>query len=390
MQTRPPSILILNRVFPPYSGATGRMACDLALHFRKQGHHVTVVSSAPEPKMDTAKNLSVIRVQGDKMPQGAVQYFRILKRMYKAAVRLQRHDFVISMTDPPLLARYGHKVARKMGAKHIHWAQDVYPDLFPIIEKPLGKFAYNYIEGKTHHALKAAHGIVAIGKCMAKCMTHKSIPRRTMHVIENWPEADLMGGDQEVESSLFKDDAQKFRVLYAGNIGLAHDFTAIMKVAAYCQKKHPEIEFVFVGKGRGLDALARTKAQAGLDNVRFLPPQPQKSVKGMMQAGDVHLVTMKERAAGLMVPCKFYSSCAVGRPVIYIGPEASDIHSMINHHQCGVSLRNNDHQGLARAILDYRRDGEKWFAACQAAKTVVQGAPANRFKQWDDLIASFA
>jgi colanic acid biosynthesis glycosyl transferase WcaI len=388
MQTRPPSILILNRTFPPYFGATGRMACDLALHLRKQGHQVTIVTTAPQAKTDTAKNLTVIRVEGDKKSNSGFQYYRILKRMARAAKKLPNHDIVISMTDPPLLAHYGHKIAQKMRAKHIHWAQDIYPELFPVLGKRLSKFTYGYIEGKMHNAMKCANAIVTIGKCMAKSLTYKSIPRRTMHVIENWPERELMVDTNTMPSTLFKDDGQKFRVLYSGTIGLAHDFDAVIKAAIFCQKHHPEIEFVFVGKGSGLPALAQAKAKNGLDNVRFLPPQPPKAVKAMMQAGDVHLITMQSGAAGLLVPSKFYSSSIIGRPVLFVGPEHCDLHEKITATKCGSSVRNNDAKGLVQAILSYRNDGNKWNTDCATITTITENAPTQNLKQWDDLIAS--
>lgn len=388
MQKRPPSILILNRTFPPYFGATGRMACDLSLHLRKQGHQVTVITTAPNAKKDNAKNLTVIRVEGDKKPTSALQYYRVLKRMARAAKKLPKHDIVISMTDPPLLAHYAHKIARKMGAKHIHWAQDIYPELFPVLNKPMSSFAYGYIEGKMHNAMKSAHAVVTIGKCMAKSLTHKSISRRTMHVIENWPERELLHNNEETPSSLFKDDGEKFRVLYAGTIGLAHDFDSVVQAAVYCQKHHPEIEFVFVGKGGGLAQLAQAKSYNALDNVRFLPPQPPKHVKSMMQAGDVHLITMKEAASGLLLPSKFYSSCAVGRPVIFIGPQTCDLHDHITKHQCGASIRNNDAKALIQAILTYRNDGQIWHNHCLNISTIINDTPHKNLKQWDDLIAS--
>jgi colanic acid biosynthesis glycosyl transferase WcaI len=364
------------------------MACDLALHLRKKGHQVTIVTTAPQAKTDTARNLNVIRVEGDKKPTSSFQYYRILKRMARAAKKLPRHDIVISMTDPPLLAHYGQKIARKMKARHIHWAQDIYPDLFPVIGSSLSKFAYGYIEGKMHHAMKSADAVVTIGKCMAKSLTHQSIPRRIMHVIENWPERDLLSNDEVVPSTLFKDDGEKFRVLYAGTIGLAHDFDSVIKAATYCQKTHPEIEFVFIGGGGGLPALAQMRAANGLENIRFLPPQPQKAVKAMMQAGDVHLITMKDAAAGLLLPSKFYSSCAVGRPILFIGPDTCDLHDKIIKSKCGASIRNMDAKGLTKAILEYRNDGQKWNDDCSNASAIVSDAPYTNLKQWDDLIAS--
>lgn len=385
-----PSILILNRVFPPQFGATGRMACDLALYLRKQGYVITVVTTAEQPTVDTARSLKVVRVLGEKHPEGGWAYYRILKRMKKAAMKLPRHDIVISLTDPPLLAHIGHQVAKKMRAKHIHWAHDLYPDLLPVMGVRYPQFVYRHIEKRMRKAMKAATAIVAISKCMASYMTYQSIDRRRLHTIENWPEGTLLKEDDNTQAmDLFKGE-EKFRILYSGTIGLAHDFDAVLKAANYLQKNNPEIEFVFVGRGRGVEELSRKKQQAGLDNMRFLPPQPAKNLKAMMEAGDVHLVTMKKNALGKLFPCKFYAACAASRPVIFVGPKGCDIDTKIKMSGCGASVRNEDAKALTQAILAYRYDGNAWYRAGAAAGRLVaeNGGAQKSLKAWEDLIES--
>lgn len=388
------SILILNRVFPPHFGATGRIACDLALYLRRKGHAVTIVTTAEQPAVDTARNLKVVRVRGEREPEGGWAYYRILKRMKKAAMKQPRHNIVISMTDPPLLADIGHKVARHMKARHIHWAQDIYPDLLPVLEVDYPNFIYKKMMNKMRRAVKSAAGVVVISKCMASYLAHHSIDRRRLHTIENWPETILLGEDEEGAQAveLFQNGDEKFRILYAGTIGLAHDFDAVLKAAKYLQKSNPEIEFVFAGRGRGLDRLSRKKAQAGLDNIRFLPPQPAKNIRAMMAAGDIHLVTMKAGALGKLFPCKFYSACAAARPVIFVGPKDCDIHRKIKDSGCGASIRNEDAKGLVQAILAYRYDGNAWYKAGMAAQAMAdeKGSVQNSLRAWEDLIASLA
>ena len=99
--SNPKSILIINRVFPPTFGATGRVACDLVLHLRKVGHKITVLTTASTYKHDKAKNLDVIRLEANPKPEGIMDYLSIARAMKKKAKKLPRHDIVISMTDPP-------------------------------------------------------------------------------------------------------------------------------------------------------------------------------------------------------------------------------------------------------------------------------------------------
>ena len=57
----------------------------------------------------------------------------------------------------------------------------------------------------------------------------------------------------------------------------------------------------------------------GLANVLFKPYQPKEHLKYSLTLPDVHLVSLKPALEGLIVPSKFYSAIAAGRPVIFIG-----------------------------------------------------------------------
>jgi NAD(P)-dependent dehydrogenase (short-subunit alcohol dehydrogenase family) len=45
---RSPSVLFMNRVYPPATGATGRVLRDLARAFAKAGWQVTVITCGPK------------------------------------------------------------------------------------------------------------------------------------------------------------------------------------------------------------------------------------------------------------------------------------------------------------------------------------------------------
>ena len=48
-----PKIVLVNRVYPPVRGATGRLLRDLALNLKREGWHVTVVTTGDEASDQT-------------------------------------------------------------------------------------------------------------------------------------------------------------------------------------------------------------------------------------------------------------------------------------------------------------------------------------------------
>lgn len=343
------------------------------------------MTTEPNPKSETGKNLKIIRVEGAEKPEKGMDYFKILRRIEKAALRQPRHDFVISMTDPPMLARVGEKVAKSMNAKHIHWLMDLYPDLLPIINTNVPKMIHRMMENKIRGAMKNADQIVTISGCMTRNLTHNGIARQKITTIENWPDPILKIDHAEPQDS---EPVTKFRILYSGTIGMAHEFQTVIKAAQYLQKALPEVVFVFQGRGRRHQTLAQQVKKLGLENIEFHPLHPKDKMKQGLEKGDVHLITMKPNATGLLFPSKIYAACAVGRPVIFIGPKECDIHDILTKKNCGTSVRNADHQSLIKAITNYMRDANLWFTQSQNAKKYTDDMPDKNLKQWDDLIVS--
>src|SRR5690606_32983651 len=131
-------------------------------------------------------------------------------------------------------------------------------------------------------------------------------------------------------------------------------------------------EFVFVGDGSRYDDLARERTRRGLDNIRLMPYQPPARLREIMESGDVHLVSVKEEAAGFLVPSKLYSALAVGRPCVFIGPAQSEAAKVISDFKAGIVLPQGDAQALAEAIKTLRMNGQAWFEAQAGAASAGQ------------------
>lgn len=397
------SILIVNRVYPPLRGATGRLMHDLARHFVKAGHRVTILSTAGKTSRTSRGPITIARLQGREKP-GAWGYIAGLWRLYRAMIRLPRHDILITMSDPPMLYVAGMQAARKKKCAHVHWCQDLYPDLLPVLDfdvpPPVLKRAFDI----GYRALKSCDCVVAISRCMQRHIVRGGVDMRRTAVIENWPDQELVAplakpapapeetplphADMLRDRRLYSDPAgQKFRVLYAGSLGRAHPVDAIVQAARILHRTQPDIELVFAGKGPGFDVLAQGRSQYGLDNIRLMPPQPRASLRALMESGDVHLVTMRDEAMGMLMPSKFYSGLAVQRPIVFAGPAECDIARLIARHGCGRVVKPHDGKGLATAIALFRTDPEAWFNAHEGAKAALAGRlPSEAFAAWSNVV----
>ncbi|MAM34362.1 MAG: glycosyltransferase WbuB [Micavibrio sp.] len=373
MVKRKPSILFINRVLPPQRGATGRMLSDLALGFAKDGWKVTVVTTGtdhPVPSQIKKKaNIEVFRV-GKTAEKTKLGYLKALIQMSLKGCLLPRHDIVVTMTDPPLLALAGRLVQIFRSSRHIHWCQDLYPDLFPVVGAKLPSPLIRIFKNLTRKALKKADKIIVLGRCMARQLTHSGVEPSRISVIPNWYSAKM------VMPKTGRKDAEpqntKFRILYTGTLSYIHPYSSIVEAAEKLQETHPDIEIVFAGAGSSYKRLAEIRAEKRLSNIKLLPFQPNSKLPALIESGDVHLVTLSEKATGLSVPSKFYNSFAAERPVIFIGSKSSEIARTITDYKCGTVVSPDNVNALILAIESYRENEKVWFEAQKGAEQAAK------------------
>lgn len=379
---RRPSVLFLNRVYPPGRGATGRILRDLARSFAREGWQVTVITTGPKAGTERDGAVRVIRVKGAQKP-GILGYGVVWLKMLYVALSLPATHLMVTMTDPPLLVLAGDIIQRFKKNKHVHWCQDLYPDVFQALGIKIPEFIQKILKAATYRAMARADKVIVIGRCMARHLTYGGIDPKQITVIPNWPDFELVRppgksgfngavtGQPQVNGYRSFDeqlkDGPKFRVLYAGNIGKAHPIDTILNAAEILNSEYPEIEFLFVGDGPRYDEIAHQRASRNLDNIRLLPFQPLGRLKALMESGDIHLISMKEEAAGLMVPSKLYAALASHRPCVLVGPEHSETAKVIHDFEAGYVVPQGHARELADKIRDYRLNGDQWFSAHDGA-----------------------
>jgi glycosyltransferase involved in cell wall biosynthesis len=93
-----------------------------------------------------------------------------------------------------------------------------------------------------------------------------------------------------------------------------------------------------------------------LNNVELRPwVEPEELADGLT-AGDLHLITLRNGVAGLLVPSKIYGVLAAGRPALHVGPADSAVAEILRGADCGASVDCGQAGELARAILRYADD----------------------------------
>jgi glycosyltransferase involved in cell wall biosynthesis len=396
------SVLFINRVYPPAPGATGDLLAVLAEDLAARGWRVTVIAGRPAGvtvRAEERRGVCLEWVGGLPFTRAshwrrALGYLSLYPAMLWRAWRLPRHDVAVFLTDPPLQFLLGGWVRLLKGSRLVHWAQDIYPEL----AEELGVLRRSgwlarCLRRLAARALRRFDAVVVIGACMRERMLARGLAPARVLTIPNW-------ADTAVVKPLSREHnrrraewgvADRFVVMYAGNFGLAHDFTAVLDAAAVLQRERPDVVFVLVGEGPRLKDVQGRAAAEGLNNIRFLPPQPGERLAETLAAGDVHLVSMQDALCGLVVPSKIYGVLAAGRPAIFLGPAESEAAQLLNAEKCGTVLPRADGRELAAAIAHWAdNDAARTAAGQRARRTAESGDRAAAVARFDRVLEAVA
>lgn len=140
-----------------------------------------------------------------------------------------------------------------------------------------------------------------------------------------------------------------FSVMFAGNIGDAQDFPAILG-AAELLKHRADIRWLIVGDGRLSPWLEQEVTARGLGHCfTLLGRFPVERMSSFFKHADALLMSLKDEPIFAMtIPGKLQSYLAAGRPLLaMLNGEGADV---VERAQAGLTCAAGDHQGLAAAV----------------------------------------
>lgn len=372
------SVLIIQRSIPPDHSASGRLALELAEYFAKNGWCTTLLATrtpSDAAKKEKQDDLTIYRTPclpftRRNLLLRALATASIPPFLFAEALSIGRHDVIITLSDPPLLACLGMCLSILWKSPHIHWSQDLYPE----VAESAGVFRKNGIlasllRNASTMALRQCAAIVAPGRCMAEKMhLDRNIPSQKIHVVSNWAspidEKAIHIRVQELRSQW--NPKNKFVVMYSGNFGMAHDFMALLEAATILHKNDVDVLFLLSGTGPREREIREELSRRNIDNVIITPPVPYEDLDAWLCVGDIHVVTLRFEMEGLVVPSKVYAITSAGRPTLFLGPNQSESAQILKEIGSGKVV--SDGSSLANEILFLKNHPETIASMRRAAQ----------------------
>lgn len=366
-------ILFMAQCYAPEDVSAAVLITELAADLVKQGHHVTVVTGAPNyPQgrifkgyrnslfaVEILDGVRVIRTWSYISPSKKFwprlfHYGTYSATAFYGGLFAGRPDVIVSYSPPLPLGLSAWLLSRIFRVPWVLQLEDLYPDAAIAAGVMTNKRVINFFLGMEKFLYRSSRHISVISKNFRLTLLEKGIPNSKIEIIPVWADPDEVRPMQK-QNAFRREHSldNKFVVMYAGNIGLTSCLEDVLH-AADILREQKDIQFVIVGEGVKKKALEAELQARKLTNMLLLPFQPREIFPEMLAAADISLVTLNADAALSSLPSKIFNVMASARPILAVTPPGSEIMQIVEDASCGWNVPPGSPEKLAEAIIQLK------------------------------------
>lgn len=382
-------ILILTQYFWPENFRVNDLASDLIA----RGHEVTILTGLPNypsgkifddyradpEKFSRFEGAEVIRIP--MLPRGSGS-LRLMANYASFVVsgltvgawklRGRKFDIVLSVALSPVSAVLPAVLQRRLKRIPLFvWILDLWPESLEAVGAVRSPRLLGLVGRLVSYIYRRTDHILIQSRAFMDNVREYAGPEATVSYFPGWAEPifrqDFEPGPSAPEFARFSDS---FNVVFAGNVGDAQDFPAILDAAAALEDV-TNARILVIGDGRMTPWVEKEIARRGLsDRVILLGRFPLERMPSFFKAADALLVSLKrDKIFAMTIPGKVQSYLAAGVPLV--GMLDGEGGRVIMEAGAGLVGPSGDSAALARNI-------EK-LAAMRPEERAVMGANAKAY-----------
>ena len=381
---------------------------DLVAELVRRGHHVTVLTGLPnypdgqvfQQFRDAPADYSyyegaeVIRVP--LMPRGKGGLRLMLNYLTFAVsatvvglwkLRRRQFDAVFAYEPSPITVGLPAAVMRAVKrAPLAFWVLDLWPETLQAIGVVRSPAILHAVGKLVAFIYKRCDLILAQSRSFIPQIRKYAGKDSRVEYFPSWAES-IFDLQNTIPADEIVSKPGSFNVMFAGNIGDAQDFPAIL-VAAESLKAHAHIRWAIVGDGRMArwvaDEIKRRNLQ---DCVLMLGRHPVERMPSFFKHANALLVSLKDEPIfSMTIPGKLQSYLAAGIPVVaMLNGEGAEV---VKNSRSGLTCAAGDHAGLAAAVLklsemtDEERDAMGRNGLDVSVREFDRGTLIDQLEEW--------
>jgi glycosyltransferase involved in cell wall biosynthesis len=288
------------------------------------GCHLDVITTMPNrysrfaaeaPALEEHPGLTIRRIALPSHQSGMLDQskaFIVYGRAVRALTRGAGYDVVCATSSRLMTAVLGASIAHRVGARLYLDIRDIFTDTIKdVLSRPVAlcaKPVFALLEG---WAIKRADLVNLVSQGFAEYFSTRYPDQRYTYHTNGIDDAFLPSAVCVPPAAR---NAALVSVVYAGNVGEGQGLHAILPMLA--KRLHGRARFTVIGDGGRRAALENAIAEAGVDNVAFLPPMKRLDLIAAYHSADVLFVHLNDYDAFKKVlPSKLFEYGATGKPI---------------------------------------------------------------------------
>ncbi len=345
---------------------------DFALEFNKRGHSITVLTAVPDyPKGNFFEGYGIFKKNRENykgihiyrapiIPRGSGSPIRlflnylsfIVGATFKSLFIIRnKFDIIFVFETSPITIGLPAIFIKKIKKIPIcFWVLDLWPEsvisasnlkstLIPRLLNPVVKYIYNHCD----KILVSSNGFI-------NSIIEKDIDAGKIEFFPQWAEPLFKPIVKKTDLLKISTSKNSFKIMFAGNIGEAQDFPAILNAAKLLKSKK-KIHWLIIGDGRRTKWVKNKIIEYGLQNCfHMLGSHPLEKMPYYYALSDAMIFSLKDDYIfSITIPAKVQSYLACGKPILaMIDGEAANI---IDEANAGFTCPAGDSVGLTENIL---------------------------------------
>lgn len=329
-------ILVVTQYFWPENFRVN----DLVEELVARGHAVTVLTGQPNypagtffdgygwlgPREESYKSARVMRVpmaaRGKRSALRMVMNYFSFAALASAAVwlRLSRNehfDIIFVFEISPITVGIPAVVARsKFKAPMLFWVLDLWPETLSAVGAVRHPLALRAVGALVRWIYRRCERILVASRAYKAEVVRYGGLEQNIRYFPNWGET-MFDQPQPMSSESIQSLPAGKRFLYAGNVGEAQDFPALLNALEQLKERR-DIQWIIIGDGRMKPWLSEQISTRGLTHmVTLIDQQPLEKMPAYFAAADMLFLALRaDPVFEKTIPGKLQSYLASGKPVL--------------------------------------------------------------------------
>ena len=289
------------------------------------------------------------------------------------ALWLPRPQVLVVVSPPLLLGLAAWLVSWLRRCPFVFHVQDLQPDAASRLGLVKAGGLLKILYAVERFAYRKAARVSGISQGMLEAFRNKGVPPAKLIYFPNGISVAAYAEQMPTPGSFRRQhgfSAEDFLVVYSGNLGVKQGLSLLLATAAELRDEH--IKIVICGDGNQRRQLTEEAAARQLQNVRLLPLLPQSEYVAMLQDANLYAITQQPGTGQVCFPSKLLPALALGKPILAVGGEDSELVRVIRRNQLGLVLTQLDPSSLARLLKTARPQTAALETFGQAGRQYVQ------------------